>query len=900
MTKNFNQDVKTVQKRQEPADHECLIAETDLPESIIRRDGPDRPTPEEGELELEVSWIISRWQQDRLLSEKLATADPTALTAVVANVLHLFRKQFLEVPTVATHRKEIFQHLLGLNDLWSIWDWDEQWKLLYKQGSIAREQVSSLVQDEGEKDVLLGVLRAADSLEVVEAVREYISKEHKQIDSGNESIIKFARSISLTMPQFVENMTRQKVVHQPPSTINSSLEKLMAETGLSELQVRNSIISCLASYIGRHPYGQLSLRATFDKLATITVSPTNRGRIEIDAQHELAPVKYLKEKPVSAFVEDQFLVLVKGHSLGLLTYEVTFPTLPSTISYLTNLFGAISDDESDPLTDLRKKALIKATDEFILPKLRREIIAKLRTAAERWSATAGQYLLQDKLMMAPYDPHRLGHPVFGKAGTTAFKVMAVSWGEGGQDAVTFTAIVDDKGRVLDQQRISRLHEKHHASNSEEWDRLLTLVTEHQPSCILVAGRGLATRNLLEDITKEVSRLKLGRTPPSVLYGEDDVARVFSESPRGTREWPDLSPRLRYCISVARRWICPLFELTALADEELLAMAAEGNPLAQVGARETRLKYLHRAAVNVVNLVGVDVNAAISFTWMRAPLKFICGLGPVKAERLIKAIANTSSARLNSRAELAEYLGPHVLTNCASFIRIHSTKGFTSDPLDDTRIHPENYGLARKMAADAMEMSLEEMARDQADGEGSAVTMEDVATGAVIKVMQQPARLDDLLLDEYAKELIKRGQPSKHLTLFDIKAELQRPYADLRTVVKTISAETIFEMLTGESERTLWMGAPVRATVVRSMDRMAMCRLPSGLPAMLPERGERYQTGQTVNAKVVAIKLDRIEVELVPMRAGEVGIRDFHLIPITIMNVRNVIVLLLEQRLQLQP
>ena len=50
------------------------------------------------------------------------------------------------------------------------------------------------------------------------------------------------------------------------------------------------------------------------------------------------------------------------------------------------------------------------------------------------------------------------------------------------------------------------------------------------------------------------------------------------------------------------------------------------------------------------------------------------------------------------------VGPKVFENCASFLYIEYD---TTEPglnyLDNTRVHPEDYELANKMAADAMDM-----------------------------------------------------------------------------------------------------------------------------------------------------------------------------------------------------
>jgi transcription elongation factor SPT6 len=92
-------------------------------------------------------------------------------------------------------------------------------------------------------------------------------------------------------------------------------------------------------------------------------------------------------------------------------------------------------------------------------------------------------------------------------------------------------------------------------------------------------------------------------------------------------------------------------------------------------------------------------------------------------------------------------------NCASFIRIRekdlartvNTRIF--DVLDDTRIHPEDYELARKMAADALDID------DVQDDEDPSAHVKEL-------MEDNPERVNLLLLDDYAKELAKTNNELK--------------------------------------------------------------------------------------------------------------------------------------------
>lgn len=51
-----------------------------------------------------------------------------------------------------------------------------------------------------------------------------------------------------------------------------------------------------------------------------------------------------------------------------------------------------------------------------------------------------------------------------------------------------------------------------------------------------------------------------------------------------------------------------------------------------------LSALERTLVNITNKVGVDINRAITDTYYQHLLPFVCGLGPRKAQVLVKKIS----------------------------------------------------------------------------------------------------------------------------------------------------------------------------------------------------------------------------------------------------------------------
>lgn len=228
--------------------------------------------------------------------------------------------------------------------------------------------------------------------------------------------------------------------------------------------------------------------------------------------------------------------------------------------------------------------------------------------------------------------------------------------------------------------------------------------------------------------------------------------------------------------------------------------------------------------------------------------------------------------LSSRTNLitSQVMTKNIFMNAAAYLRIPQDelnadlKRNTDDDqdkpdiLDDTRIHPEDYEVARKMAADAMEYDEEDT--------GAFAT----ASQAVQDVMDDdPKKLDDLSLDDFASELAKILKVPKRLTLYAIRDEMQGPYSEQRRDFVEPSPMELFTTLTGETQFTLDRGLiiPVRVVRVRA-DETVLCRLDSGIDGVIQEgyrsqqlEASRLAPGQLIQALVIELKLDQFEVDL---------------------------------------
>lgn len=119
------------------------------------------------------------------------------------------------------------------------------------------------------------------------------------------------------------------------------------------------------------------------------------------------------------------------------------------------------------------------------------------------------------------------------------------------------------------------------------------------------------------------------------------------------------------------------------------------------SNEDRLNTIDKCLVTVTAQVGVNINLVSSIPWRSTILQFVPGLGPIKYKSLLYDIRQMGN-RLQSRQDLSKILSPNIFKNAAGFIRINDAdlpalSHTDFDRLDDSRVHPDHYAIAKRFA-----------------------------------------------------------------------------------------------------------------------------------------------------------------------------------------------------------
>ena len=156
------------------------------------------------------------------------------------------------------------------------------------------------------------------------------------------------------------------------------------------------------------------------------------------------------------------------------------------------------------------------------------------------------------------------------------------------------------------------------------------------------------------------------------------ASVYSASAVARKEFPDYDVTVRGAISIGRRLIDPLSELVKI-DPKSIGVGQYQHDVNQ----QLLSQKLDNVVASAVNSVGVDLNTASEFL-----LKYVSGIGPKLAERLVEYREEHGSFKSRENLKDVPGLGDGIFEQSAGFLRI---KGGVN-PLDDSAIHPECYSL----------------------------------------------------------------------------------------------------------------------------------------------------------------------------------------------------------------
>ncbi|MGD1897185.1 MAG: Tex-like N-terminal domain-containing protein [Phormidesmis sp.] len=498
--------------------------------------------------------------------------------------------------------------------------------------------------------------------------------------------------------------------------------------------------------------------------------------------------------PVSKIAPHNLLALMRGEKEGVLKLSLVFDE-SEILEYLVNTQLRSSHRV---LKDFYRRWVKDGFNRLMKGSLTNEVTAEKKEWADRESIQTFAENLNHLLLSAPagMKPTLGIDPGF----RTGCKVAAVS--ETGQ-FLEYKPIYPHTGKG---QRL------------EAKKTLAALIRTHNIKLIAI-GNGTASRETDEFVGEVIADLE---NPPIKVMVSESGASIYSASKTAIDEFPDLDITIRGAISIARRLQDPLAELVKLDPKSI----GVGQYQHDVDQKQLKQK-LDDTVESCVNYVGVDLNTA-----SRELLEYVSGVSRTIANNIVSFRNEIGQFRDRKTLLKVSKLGPKAYEQAAGFLRIRAG----DNPLDNTAVHPERYGLVQKIASD-LQVPLTE-------------------------INQIGDRLNRLDIQKYITADV--GEP----TLKDILSELEKPgldpraeftYASFAKGVNEIKDLNVGMVLEGIVTNVANFGAFVDIGVHQD----GLVHVSQMANRFVKDPKEIVQVGQVIKVQVIEIKenLKRISLSM---------------------------------------
>lgn len=363
-------------------------------------------------------------------------------------------------------------------------------------------------------------------------------------------------------------------------------------------------------------------------------------------------------EPLHRIAPHRLLAVLRAEAEGVLSVKVEADAVKICNKIEYDIFKA-KRFPSKALAPVFRKIVEDSYRRLLLPSLSSEVIREAKERADLASVELFGSNLRQLLLAPPLGEKRVMgvDPGF----RTGCKVVCL----------------DESGKLLADDVIYP-----HPPRNERivsMKKILSLVAEYSIEAVAI-GNGTAGRET------EMFFRKLGLPPHVEVFSvSEDGASVYSASDIAREEFPDYDLTVRGAVSIGRRLMDPLAELVKI-DPKSIGVGQYQHDVDQSLLKER----LDDVVMSCVNSVGVNLNTAGKYLLM-----YVSGIGPVLADNIVGYREEHGPFR--SRRELLSVsrLGAKAFEQCAGFLRIRGG----DDPLDDSAVHPESYGVVRRMASD---------------------------------------------------------------------------------------------------------------------------------------------------------------------------------------------------------
>ncbi|MBL0911736.1 MAG: RNA-binding transcriptional accessory protein [Bacteroidia bacterium] len=498
----------------------------------------------------------------------------------------------------------------------------------------------------------------------------------------------------------------QRIWKQGNDTPETLAEQYTNEVYKSSAGVKDGVLEIMAEWVSEDKPVREYLRDVFVRHGVLSAVKKRGTREGEDVYRDYFEYTERWQKIPS----HRFLACMRGAAEGHLNISVQVDTERS-MQFVTRKFVR----GRGGCAGWVEEACGLAFDKHLQPHFEKECLEMAREKADEEAIKVFGSNLRQLLLAAPLGPKRI--LAIDPGFRTGCKVVCL----------------DEQGRLLHNETIYPHPPQKETAQAAKKIRSLTEAYKIEAIAI---GNGTAGRETEDFIQRIVFPQD---TSLQVFMVNEAGASIYSASAIAREEFPQYDVTVRGSVSIGRRLMDPLAELVKIDPKSI------GVGQYQHDVNQTLLKdELDAVVISCVNSVGVNLNTASK--WL---LSYVSGLGPSIASNIVEYREKNGTFASRDELHKVPRLGPKAFEQCAGFLRIPGAK----NPLDNSAVHPEQYKLVEKMAAD------------------------------------QKVNVSDLL----AREDLRKAIPVKNYisekageaTLRDIMAELSKPGRDPRARIKVM-------------------------------------------------------------------------------------------------------------------
>lgn len=442
------------------------------------------------------------------------------------------------------------------------------------------------------------------------------------------------------------------IMSQNSNDLQHLASKYLNDQVSSEDEALQGARDIIAEWINENMYVRKNLRRLFQRKAVITSKVVKAKKDDEGAQKFSQYFEW--EESLNRTPSHRLLAMLRAESEGFVKTNIDIDK-DEAIDFIENAIIKSRNESSEQIA----LAIKDSYRRLLEPAISNETLQEAKEKADKKAIEIFSENLSQLLLAPPLGEKR---------------ILAI---DPGYKSGCKIVCIDEKGDLLHNETIYP-----HAPQNESgmaMKKIRSMVNAYNIQAISI-GNGTASRET-EFFIKKIAFDK----PLQVFVVSEAGASVYSASKIARDEFPSFDVTVRGAVSIGRRLADPLAELVKIDAKSI------GVGQYQHDVDQTQLKNeLDSTVMKCVNSVGINLNTA-----SKSLLSYVSGIGEKMAENIVNYRAENGAFEDRKQLKKVPRLGEKAYQQAAAFIRITNGK----NPLDNSAVHPEAYGIVEKMAKD---------------------------------------------------------------------------------------------------------------------------------------------------------------------------------------------------------